>query len=1179
MKRVIFLSFVLLGVNVSYGQLTGLSNTLLWRISGKGLTKPSYLYGTIHLTDKRVFQFGDSLYMALEQADGFAAELDMNRLGMQMINYMIADREAKAAKEPVKVKDAVSEEVWERYKKQLQDRFYKPADKVTVNDLEEVESALQADLFRKGDMPTFLDAYLFGMARKQGKWVGGLEELQDQIEHINNAEDIEGKIQMAIFDDKYYRSGIERLIKMYTAQLLDSIDAYLYREENGQKDYIMIKRNLKMVKMMDSLSTVRSTFFAVGAAHLPGDSGVITLLRKNGFTVSPVISRKKISPDKYAYKSKETPWQPVAIKDSAYSLQMPGLAENMDVFASIGIDMKMFFDISFMKMYMTMGLELPEERRKLGADSLYNGMRNRYGNRDKLPEEKRITVNGMEGREYTMTTEDGELKLQVFIPGLERLILNAVFAFNKKVLDDDESGRFFKSFVYNGVAKKGAETEKAWIIQRYPHHSFTVEMPLKPRERKDVNSQEGKIIYTYQTIDIRSQVFYGMNISAVKKGLYDSGLDSNYFLSLKENLKAGFEDSKIIDSSFITINNYPGYRLSVTGKAKGDIVETKVLALARGSRSYYLYAVFFPNDENRLSAERFLRSFTILPYDLPEWKTITSPDGSFTTISPLPIKAAELDENDIHEGSERFIVYDSIVSATTYIDRTLIPEWCWFPSDTAFLRQRTSIYKAETDSIADYKVVLKGNQAVADFVVLSPARYLVKKVKLVLNGRELFELFGHYDPHDIAGLYDKFFGAFKAENKNAAVNWSGSRIKQLAELLEKSDREEAGKVKQWWNSLQFTQDDLPVLQKMLLRVYPDFDSVYQDNVNARIFEKVEELDSTYTTLDYIKANYRSIQLADEYIKPFIITYLSGVKTAGSYTLLKDVLINYPFGINEPIYFRHSLYDSFRLTASLFPEIMKYADSEALGGLVLGLAVSLLDSGLVNKNMIRQNSKGFINYIKKRLDINKEDIEENGYSYYNHIQVLGVINSPQSNSLLSRFSKFNNRGLRFKTLIAQLKNDQPVDSRTIYTLATTDEYRHELYDELKKIGKQKLFPTQYLSQKEFGKSKLYEYVNGEEFPLITYAGEKVALYKGRQQKFYLYKLSFSDFKTGPYLAIAGPYSLNGKDCASTHEATGVYWKAEFDAKYTDTFFKEYLLSLEEPAGEESEPETSPFPLKK
>jgi len=181
MRKLILTITILFSGLLTFGQDTKLANTLLWRISGNGLARPSYLYGTMHLTDKRVFQLGDSVYKALEQTEGFAAELDMNRLGTQMMNQFLNEEEQKNATEPPKVKERVSGEVWNKYKALLEKKIGKKADKITVDDLDKIESRLQLDLFKKGDMPTFLDAWLSGQARKQGKWVGGIEDIEDLI--------------------------------------------------------------------------------------------------------------------------------------------------------------------------------------------------------------------------------------------------------------------------------------------------------------------------------------------------------------------------------------------------------------------------------------------------------------------------------------------------------------------------------------------------------------------------------------------------------------------------------------------------------------------------------------------------------------------------------------------------------------------------------------------------------------------------------------------------------------------------------------------------------------------------------------------------------------------------------------------------------------------------------------
>ena len=66
-------------------------NTLLWRISGNGLSKPSYLYGTMHLQDKRLFNFSDSTYAAIEKTEGLALEVNFNELIDSMFNRQLLE--------------------------------------------------------------------------------------------------------------------------------------------------------------------------------------------------------------------------------------------------------------------------------------------------------------------------------------------------------------------------------------------------------------------------------------------------------------------------------------------------------------------------------------------------------------------------------------------------------------------------------------------------------------------------------------------------------------------------------------------------------------------------------------------------------------------------------------------------------------------------------------------------------------------------------------------------------------------------------------------------------------------------------------------------------------------------------------------------------------------------------
>jgi hypothetical protein len=152
----------------------------------------------------------------------------------------------------------------------------------------------------------------------------------------------------------------------------------------------------------------------------------------------------------------------------------------------------------------------------------------------------------------------------------------------------------------------------------------------------------------------------------------------------------------------------------------------------------------------------------------------------------------------------------------------------------------------------------------------------------------------------------------------------------------------------------------------------------------------------------------------------------------------------------------------------------------------------------------------------------------------------------------------------QVIIALLKNKQPVNSKDIYTLASTDEFRSNLYNELKELGKVNLFPPDFLTQKHLGQSELYGYATDDEPPQsLKYIGERTEMFMGKKQKFYLYKVEFDT--TDPeytYLGIAGPYSLNPKDYSSNHDATGLVWGEKFDVKKTDAMFKKHLVDIED-----------------
>ncbi|MDP4261071.1 MAG: TraB/GumN family protein [Bacteroidota bacterium] len=1124
-------------------------NSLLWRITGNGLSKPSYLYGTMHLMDKRLFYFGDSLYRALEQSEGFAAELDISSMMSEYVNFMINDEDQKT----VFLNEMVDEKKLDQYKTRLEQRFGKPVAKITAREIKKEAESRERNILAKGEMKTFMDAYLFDIASRQGKWTGGIEDFGDQMEILK--ETLETDLDDMFSPKDRTEKTIEWMINTYLKQDLDLIDQSdeLWK---GSKDLLLLKRNVKMSRRIDSLAHIRTCLFVIGAAHLPGDSGVISLLRKRGFILTPVSSSQKIAPEKYTYQKKELPWLDVETRDSLYSLQMPGKAEEIKLFEDSPMDMKMYFDMGNMSAYITMGIAIASVDDK-GKDSLLKKMAVRYSRSSTDFHEKNITMGPEKGKEFTINNEMGQYRLQVFIPG-NFVAINVIFALKKGSIDTAYADRFFQSFKPNhrppppplpGIEK--------WQTYAFPNNAFSISLPGKYHQKRTNKPDDESVESSYDFIDVTGNIYYGIIVKEFKPGYY-SNEDTAYFDRTQQSVKTRM-DGRIISSRNFEIHGFPAYETVMESSKSGDLIGMRMLMLNRGNRRYLLLSTY---EKVKPEVDHFFSSFSLLPLPRVKWQEEMPADKSFRVWSPSPVT--------LQAGSDAstigYYIYDSAAPVSVYINKHVLSPYYWAANDSIMYGQRIKTFIGYQDSLIEYKKVQNGNVKGVDIVIRLGATHNLKKMRLLLNADTVYTVFGFLPKESLETEdYQKLFENFHITSEIPPVNLSVRKPAALLMALRSGDSTKFLDAKQAFASVTFVKEDLPLLQEALLYQYRDFDtSRFSSATSADIAETIIELDSNHSSVSFTKDNYDKIPPVQEGAKPYLLSVLSCIKTQESYDLLKDIIVARPPKTNKDYYFHHRLYDSLKLSRRLYPEIFSRAADPGLSWMINGVGVSLLDSNMLARKDILPYKDIFIAMARKGLARPKEELEENAADYYNLIKLLGTLNLPESNTVLNRFGKMSNRGVRMRVIIALLKNNQPVDSRDIYTLATTDEYRFELYEQLKKMGKLGLFPRDYLSQKHLGQSVLYGYATDDESPrFISYIGERTEMFMGKKQKFYLYKVPFDEIdSSSTYLGVAGPYSPDPKDLNSTHDATGVVWSEKFDAKQIDAIFKKYLAETGE-----------------
>src|SRR5687768_14209511 len=210
--------FVLL-LNPLFAQNKKNAQSLLWRITGNGLTKPSYLYGTVHLRNKQLFNFGDSLYKSLENVDGFAMELDP-----EVLSSAVADNVEKNESK-VFVRDKLSKSEFEKLNKKLRKEYGLDAENMTVKEFHQLREKLILPEGSPEDMSTFMDAYLYSIAKGQGKPVVGLEDIRDQMDEVEDTEyDIHPRDIRKLFQQvEIGRGYVQQMLKWYREQNIDML--------------------------------------------------------------------------------------------------------------------------------------------------------------------------------------------------------------------------------------------------------------------------------------------------------------------------------------------------------------------------------------------------------------------------------------------------------------------------------------------------------------------------------------------------------------------------------------------------------------------------------------------------------------------------------------------------------------------------------------------------------------------------------------------------------------------------------------------------------------------------------------------------------------------------------------------------------------------------------------------
>lgn len=265
------------------------NNSLLWEISGNGLKKPSYLYGTFHMMCTEDIHLSDNLKKAIKGSDEVYFEMDLDDPSLMMSGLLQMTMKNSS------LKDLYTPEEYERVKNYFNDSL-----KLPFEMLQKMKPLfLQALLYPKM-MPckntSGIDQEILKIAQTDKKPISGLETMEfqasifDSIPYESQAKDLLKSI------DSLQNNEIEfnKMLNVYKEQKLGEIESMFNEVDLGAGEHqaiLLDNRNKNWVSQLIKIMPQKNVFVAVGAGHLPGKMGVINLLKNAGYTVTPIVNK------------------------------------------------------------------------------------------------------------------------------------------------------------------------------------------------------------------------------------------------------------------------------------------------------------------------------------------------------------------------------------------------------------------------------------------------------------------------------------------------------------------------------------------------------------------------------------------------------------------------------------------------------------------------------------------------------------------------------------------------------------------------------------------------------------------------------------------------------------------------------------------------------------------------
>ena len=1117
--------------------------SLLWEITGNGLKKPSYLFGTMHVSSKLVFHLSDSFYLGIRNADMVALELDpllwqdemfrfdnlrsnLRFFTQQAPNELLNQHSFQLEKCDDELKAALSEEP------------------TVINSLLYRTYLYRADF----EEDTYLDMYIYQTGRRLGKPATGVENYF-QTEHLvmEAAQDMmKDKRRKTSNSDRESPRDLERksedAYRQGDLDMLDSLEK-LMEPSASYMEKFLYRRNEIQAASIDSIVHRQSLFVGVGAAHLPGKRGVIELLRKKGYTVRPVIMSDHDDTRRDDIDKIKVPvtFTPFVSEDGDFSVMLPGKLYRRA--GSLADDSWEYADMSNGAYYMigrvkTHGsfLGQSEEAIRRKVDSvLYENIPG------KILTKTLITRGVYQGFDITSRTRRGDnQRYNILITPYEVWIFK--MSGNGTYIDGPEAAQFF------GSIRLRNDVPGTFVNYGPAQGGFSLRWPRQPRQWR--NSQDGATRWEYEATDSLT----GNTFLLWKKTLLNYRFleEDTVNLALMEE---SFRLSKWIDKPLRRhTSTYKGYACMDAEYLVTDGSTINARFLIHGP-DYYTLAVH--GRKGSPAASDFFNSLEFTPYRYPVLRSYVDTFMHVSVTTP-PAVVPDVDANVRglieRESSEEFLnaipdhkeyywphaksalFRDDSTGEAVFISIQNFPKYYYPKDSSAFWEDEFKEKRLKKDFILGHKHILYdgAHQIVGYDYTLSDTNTLRQmNIRLFISGNRLFRIISLGDSLTAPSEFIKqFYASFHPEPlRRPLPDLFESKLNLFFSDFNSKDSLLAQKAKVAIPEVYFGPAGVPILLKTINSLrYNTKD--YLDTKTAFIKELgfIRDSASTAAVVEGLKKVYERTGDTSTF-QNGVLKALALHQTREAYTLLRQLIVQDP-----PIFENSSDYqglfesitDSLALAKLLFPDLLQLASVDDYKYNIQTLLATLVDSGYMRGpdyeswlSQVYFDAK--IQWKKQEAKdeekLQKDDDANESNSYYrsddddkggNNLDNYAVLLSPfyDKNPTIPRFFDklltSKNGTLRLNTAILLLRQGRLVADSILRNLASDDAYRGRLYQKLADVGKTQLFPAAWLSQELAARSLLVNASRANELADIQLVGKEPAQFRAMKGTVYFFK---------------------------------------------------------------------------